>query len=207
MTALRCTAKLLKAMKARPVANPAQATNKLGEWTANLIRVGRIQLVLAVSEPTRLHCHRCSALRHDSIPPAAQRLQDAVVHRCTSRSCGRRSRGDGAYRDCRHQFQICARYTQSIHVSNRMRYSLRRRTLRSRTDAAARRYDCVEAERHRTSGRSRARGVRSSPDRPARGIATRRRFALRYRWRVACLPSSTCIRTLCTRRLSPSVSH
>jgi hypothetical protein len=54
MTALRCTAKLLKAMKARPVANPAQATNKLGEWTANLIRVGRIQLVLAVSEPTRL---------------------------------------------------------------------------------------------------------------------------------------------------------
>ena len=26
----------------------------LGDWTANLIRVGRIQLVLAVSEPTRL---------------------------------------------------------------------------------------------------------------------------------------------------------
>jgi hypothetical protein len=54
MTAPRCTAKLLKAMKARLVANPAPATNKLGEWTANLIRIGRVQLALAVSEPTRL---------------------------------------------------------------------------------------------------------------------------------------------------------
>ncbi|MGH8528218.1 MAG: DUF6933 domain-containing protein [Nevskiales bacterium] len=54
MTVLRCTAKLLKAMKARPVANPAPAQNRLGEWTANLIRIGRIQLVLAVNERTRL---------------------------------------------------------------------------------------------------------------------------------------------------------
>jgi len=53
MTVLRCTAKLLKAMKAKPVSDPAPATNRLGEWTANLIRVSRIQLVLAVSEPTR----------------------------------------------------------------------------------------------------------------------------------------------------------
>lgn len=53
MTVLRCTAKLLKAMKARPVSNPAPATNRLGEWTANLVRVSRIQLVIAVSEPTR----------------------------------------------------------------------------------------------------------------------------------------------------------
>lgn len=53
MTAFRCTAKLLKAMKATPVADPAPASNRLGEWTANLVRVSRIQLVLAVSEPTR----------------------------------------------------------------------------------------------------------------------------------------------------------
>lgn len=53
MTAFRCTAKLLKAMKAKPVANPAPASNRLGEWTANVVRVSRIQLVLAVSEPTR----------------------------------------------------------------------------------------------------------------------------------------------------------
>src|SRR5258706_3213031 len=53
MTALGCTAKLLKAMKAHPVANPAPAANLLGEWTANLVHVSRIQLVVAVSEPTR----------------------------------------------------------------------------------------------------------------------------------------------------------
>ncbi|MEO8959648.1 MAG: hypothetical protein ABI304_11940 [Rudaea sp.] len=53
MTILCCTGKLLKAMKTKPVADPAPVTNRLGEWTANLIRVGRIQLVLAVSEPTR----------------------------------------------------------------------------------------------------------------------------------------------------------
>lgn len=53
MTILRCTAKLLKAMKAKPLADPSPATNRTGEWTANLIRVSRIQLVLAVSEPTR----------------------------------------------------------------------------------------------------------------------------------------------------------
>jgi hypothetical protein len=50
----RCTQKLLKAMKVKPVAEPAPSTSRLGDWTANLVRVGRIQLVIAVSEPTRL---------------------------------------------------------------------------------------------------------------------------------------------------------
>ena len=54
MTAFRCTARLLKAMKATPVPEPAPPTGRLGEWTANLIRVSRIQLMLAVSERTRL---------------------------------------------------------------------------------------------------------------------------------------------------------
>ena len=53
MTAFRCTAKLLKVMKEAPETDPAPASNRLGEWTATLVRVGRIQLVLAVSEPTR----------------------------------------------------------------------------------------------------------------------------------------------------------
>ena len=53
MTALRCTAKLLKAMKATPVANPAPATSRLGDWHANLIRVSRTQLVIAVNDATR----------------------------------------------------------------------------------------------------------------------------------------------------------
>lgn len=54
MATLRCTAKLAKAMKKGPVSNPPSATTILGEWTANLIRIGRINLILAVDERTRL---------------------------------------------------------------------------------------------------------------------------------------------------------
>lgn len=54
MTTLRCTAKLLKALKATPVESPPPPDNRLGEWTANLIRYGRKAFVLAVNEPTRL---------------------------------------------------------------------------------------------------------------------------------------------------------
>jgi hypothetical protein len=54
MTTLRCTSKLLKAMKAKPAETLPEPSNRLGEWTANLIRVGRIQLVLGVNERTRL---------------------------------------------------------------------------------------------------------------------------------------------------------
>jgi hypothetical protein len=53
VTALRCTANLLKAMKATPVANPAPATSRLGDWHANLIRVSRNNLVIAVNDATR----------------------------------------------------------------------------------------------------------------------------------------------------------
>jgi hypothetical protein len=53
MTAFRCTAKLLKVMKEALETDPAPAKNRLGEWTATLVRVGRIQLVLGVSEPAR----------------------------------------------------------------------------------------------------------------------------------------------------------
>ena len=54
MTVLRCTAKLLKAMKATPVESPLAPSNRLGEWTANLIRYGRKAYVLAANENTRL---------------------------------------------------------------------------------------------------------------------------------------------------------
>jgi hypothetical protein len=53
MTTLRCTAKLLKALKVTPVALPAPAANRLGGWTANLIRASRRQFVLAVNDATR----------------------------------------------------------------------------------------------------------------------------------------------------------
>ncbi|KZC40560.1 hypothetical protein RHOFW510R12_16320 [Rhodanobacter sp. FW510-R12] len=75
MTAFRCTAKLLKAMKEAPEADPASAGNRLGEWTATLVRVGRIQLVLAVSEPTRF------AVAIDAAPcaTAPQRFAAALL--------------------------------------------------------------------------------------------------------------------------------
>jgi hypothetical protein len=75
MTAFRCTAKLLKAMKEAPETDPAPANNRLGEWTATLVRVGRIQLVLAVSEPTRF------AVAIDAAPyaTAPQRFTGALL--------------------------------------------------------------------------------------------------------------------------------
>lgn len=54
MTALRCTAKLLRVLKATALAEPAPPQNRLGEWTANLIRFGRKQYVIAVNDKTRL---------------------------------------------------------------------------------------------------------------------------------------------------------
>lgn len=54
MTALRCTAKLAKALKQELMTHPPPPRNRLGEWTANLVRFGRKAYVLAVNERTRL---------------------------------------------------------------------------------------------------------------------------------------------------------
>jgi len=54
VTALRCTAKLAKALKQGLVTDPPPPSNRLGEWTANLVRYGRRAYVLAVNERTRL---------------------------------------------------------------------------------------------------------------------------------------------------------
>ena len=51
---LRCTQKLLDRLNATPDAAPAPSDTVLGNWYANLIRVGRIQVVLAVSERSLL---------------------------------------------------------------------------------------------------------------------------------------------------------
>lgn len=45
---------LMKALKATPCEQAFAGTSRLGDWTANLVRVSRAQLVIAVSEPTRL---------------------------------------------------------------------------------------------------------------------------------------------------------
>ena len=46
MFVLRCTQKLLDRLNATPDSDPAPADTVLGDWYANLIRVGRIQVVL-----------------------------------------------------------------------------------------------------------------------------------------------------------------
>lgn len=50
----RCTQKLLDRLHVTPTLAPDPSDSVLGDWYANLIRVGRTQLVLAVSERTLL---------------------------------------------------------------------------------------------------------------------------------------------------------
>lgn len=73
MTALRCTQKLLKAMKVTPSAPPAPGANRLGDWSMNLLHT-RPKLVVAVSEHDRL------GLVLEAAPFATlpQRFADAV---------------------------------------------------------------------------------------------------------------------------------
>jgi len=52
MTALRCTQKLLTAVKLAPSAPPSPGANRLGDWSLNLLHT-RPKLVVAVSEHDR----------------------------------------------------------------------------------------------------------------------------------------------------------
>lgn len=54
MTALRCTQKLLTAMKVKPSAPPEPGSNLLGDWSLNLLHVRPSKLVLAISQHDRL---------------------------------------------------------------------------------------------------------------------------------------------------------
>ena len=54
MFTLRCTSRLEKRLRPSLSASPVEPTTRLGDWYANLIRVGRVQLVLCVSERTLL---------------------------------------------------------------------------------------------------------------------------------------------------------
>jgi len=51
---LHCTARLTKRLRATPHLATRETTTRLGNWYANLIHLGRQQLVLAVSEKTLL---------------------------------------------------------------------------------------------------------------------------------------------------------
>ena len=54
MFVLRCTQKLLDRLNSKPDPESTPPDTVLGNWYANLIRVGRIQVVLAVSERSLL---------------------------------------------------------------------------------------------------------------------------------------------------------
>lgn len=73
MTALRCTQKLLTAMKVSPSAPPALGANRLGDWSLNLLHT-RPKLVVAVSEFDRLGLV-LEAAPYATLP---QRFVDAV---------------------------------------------------------------------------------------------------------------------------------
>lgn len=51
---LRCTQKLLDRLDSTPDPKPTASDTVLGDWYANLVRVGRTQVVLAVSERSLL---------------------------------------------------------------------------------------------------------------------------------------------------------
>ena len=53
MAALRCTQKLLKAMKVEPSAPPELGMNRLGDWMLNLLHT-RPKMVVAISQHDRL---------------------------------------------------------------------------------------------------------------------------------------------------------
>ena len=74
MTALRCTQKLLTAMKLKPSAPPPSGRNVLGDWSLNLLHVRPVKLVLAMSEHDRF------ALVLEAAPYATlpQRFADAL---------------------------------------------------------------------------------------------------------------------------------
>ena len=53
MTALRCTQKLLTAMRVKPAVPPLPGSNVLGDWSLNLLHVRPAKLVIAMSEHDR----------------------------------------------------------------------------------------------------------------------------------------------------------
>jgi len=54
MVILRCTRKLLVRLKHTGDVRPAESTMKLGDWYGNILRIGRRQMLLFISERSRL---------------------------------------------------------------------------------------------------------------------------------------------------------
>ena len=82
MVVLRCTQKLLVRLKQVGDLPPVESTTRLGDWYGNILRIGRRQHLLFISEQSRLPV---------VLPITQQALDDGVS--------GRRVREAG---HCRH---------------------------------------------------------------------------------------------------------
>jgi hypothetical protein len=74
MLNVRCTAKLLRRLKASPPASAANSSTRLGDWYATVLRVRPTHLILLVNEPTRL----AAVLPAREIATLARRIPEAI---------------------------------------------------------------------------------------------------------------------------------
>ena len=75
MLVVRCTAKLLARLKAKPGANPLPSTTLLGDWYATVLPMRPAHLVLLVNERTRL----AAVLPARPIATLAGRIPEAIL--------------------------------------------------------------------------------------------------------------------------------
>jgi len=75
MLVVRCTAKLLARLKAKPVKEPPPSTTLLGDWYATVLPMRPAHLVLLVNERTRL----AAVLPAKPLATLAKRIPDAIA--------------------------------------------------------------------------------------------------------------------------------
>lgn len=78
MFTLRCTARLMRRLKVDPAVAPPEPTGALGDWHANLLHVGRQQLVLAISDRTLLPVVVAAAPGASLVPRLRDALRDVL---------------------------------------------------------------------------------------------------------------------------------
>lgn len=85
MTTLRCTQKLLRQLRLSPSLDETRPANRLGDWYANALNVGRVRLVLCVSErsllPVILQAREYRTLRTRLLPEIGWMLERLGVAR------------------------------------------------------------------------------------------------------------------------------
>jgi hypothetical protein len=76
---LRCTARLVRRLKVDPASVTPDPTGPLADWHANLLHVGRQQLVLAVSDKTLLPVLVAAAPGATLVPRLRVALRDVLA--------------------------------------------------------------------------------------------------------------------------------